>query len=343
MTFRKIVSLSIALSFAVLFITGILSYFIDYSRALASIHTVFGFVFGLGIVLHVINNLKPLKRYFSGAAVWGILLIGILIFFSAYGQISPVKSFMDIGAKLKANSTVHEPLSNQVFVEMDLSNAILLSIDLVKGEHYWHPQMAIWTEDMEGNYLETLFVSKATAKGLFFGGRTKDNFKMLDENNSTQKEYRRVNALPVWSHKRGVLYEDGELIPTRENPLPEAISGETISDNFYLRTSTQYHQKFRLKLELNVAFDDNEYYSEFDFPDDDIYHNGTGQLGQPSIVFQSIIDMNDSNTYYLMKLAGHGHHSARTGIICQDRSTLTTALEIVERIVVGAVNKPASE
>ena len=84
-----------------------------------------------------------------------------------------------------------------------------------------------------------------------------------------------------------------------------------------------------------MAFDDNEYYSEFDFPDDDVFHSGTGQLGQPSIVFEASVDMNDNKDYYLMELIGHGHHSGQTGELDSDLSTLTTALEIVERIVIG--------
>ncbi len=37
-------------------------------------------------------------------------------------------------------------------------------------------------------------------------------------------------------------------------------------------------------------FNDNEFYSEFDFPDEEVYHNGTGQLGQPSMIFETAID-----------------------------------------------------
>ena len=93
------------------------------------------------------------------------------------------------------------------------------------------------------------------------------------------------------------------------------------------------------RVELNVAFDDNEFYSEFDFPDDEVYHSGTGQLGQPSIVFDALIDLEDGKNYYLMELIGHGHHSGQTGELFSDLSTLTTAKQIVERIVIGVHKK----
>ena len=82
--------------------------------------------------------------------------------------------------------------------------------------------------------------------------------------------------------------------------------------------------------------DSNENYSEFDFPDDDVFHNGTGQLGQPSLIFQTEIDMNDGKKYYLMELQGHGHRSGSDGEIYEELASLTTALNIVERIVVSA-------
>ena len=104
-------------------------------------------------------------------------------------------------------------------------------------------------------------------------------------------------------------------------------------------TSIEQQEKFILKLEINVAFDDNEYYSEFDFPDDTTFHNGTGQLGQPSLVFGTTIDKTDGKAYYLLELLGHGHHSGTTGAIYKETESLSTALEIVERIVVGITNK----
>lgn len=335
MTFRKIVSLSIALSFSVLMITGILSYFQDYSRVTATIHTTFGLLFTVGIIFHLSNNFRPLKTYARSKLIFALFTIITLIFSGAYFQLLPFKLFMDYGAKLKANSGKSINHMEYEVMEMELTKDILLSVDLLRAEHYWHPQMAVWVEDSTGHYIETLFVSKATAQGLFFGGRSKDNFKEFDQNKQGSGDYRRVNALPVWSHKRGVPYDDGLYVPTNDDPLPEAITGATFIDNFKLLTSIDSLSQFNLRIELNVAFDDNEYYSEFDFPDDDTYHNGTGQLGQPSIIYGNQIDLLDDQDYYLLKLLGHGHHSGQTGELYTDLSTLTTALDIVERIVVG--------
>lgn len=335
MTFRKITSLGIAMSFIVLLITGILSFFTEYARQIATIHTLFGIVFSIGVFTHIVNNFQPLKRYAKGLLPV-MVLGGVSLFFAgAYFQAAPIQSLMNWGAKSKAQNGKAQTAMYEI-IDLDLDKEIQLSIDLKRAEHFWHPQIAIWTEDTSGNFLQTLFVTKATAKGIFYGGRSKSNFKTFDEQKvASTNDYRRVDALPVWSHSRGVQYEDGVYAPTRDTPLPDAISGATPLDNFLLSTSTDISHNFVVKLEINVAFDDNEFYSEFDFPDDPTFHNGTGQLGQPSLLFKVAIDLTDEKKYYLMDLVGHGHHSGSTGIIYEDMSTLTTALEIVERIVLS--------
>ena len=331
MLFRRIVSLSLGLSFCVLLGTGILSYVYDYSRTTATLHTAFGILFTMGVFFHLRNNLRPLIKYAQQKILLPIFLLTFVFFYSAYLDLPPFVSIMDFGTSLKVGQKKELNHSLYEVLEMNIDNDVLLGIDMVRAEHYWHPQMAIWIEDTSGVFMETLFVSKATAKGLFYGGRSKDNFKEFDQGNDATGAFRRVDALPVWSHKRGVQYPDGMYVPPNTQPLPDGITGATIKDNFKLFTSTNVTSNFVLKIELNVAFDDNEFYSAFDFPDDTVYHSGTGLLGQPSIIFGSEIDLNDDHKYYLMRLLGHGHHSGQTGALYSEIETLTTAKQIVEK------------
>jgi len=161
----------------VLLVTGILSYFKDYSRITATLHTVFGLLFSIGALFHLTNNFRPIKNYSKGKLIFVIFSIAALFFSGAYFQTEPFISFMDFGAKLKATGKKELNLSAYEIVEMDLNKEVQLTIDLLRSEHYWHPQMAVWVEDTLGNYVETIFVSKATAQGLFFGGRSNNNFK----------------------------------------------------------------------------------------------------------------------------------------------------------------------
>ncbi|WP_422360883.1 DUF4405 domain-containing protein [Reichenbachiella sp.] len=65
MRYKNLVSLLMACCFLVLAVSGILSFFIDYSRPLATIHTVFGHLFIVCTGLHLINNWPSLRSYSS--------------------------------------------------------------------------------------------------------------------------------------------------------------------------------------------------------------------------------------------------------------------------------------
>jgi len=337
---RRVTSLLMLTTVMVLSVTGVLSFFTEYTRSIATTHTIFGILFTFLTLVHLTNNIKPITNYVRN---WSFLIITVMIgslLYSSVSESSSMKSFMDFGARSKASTGSIENDAVYEKIVMDFGNANSLTVDVKKAKHFWHPQVAVWTEDTSGLYKETLFATKATAKGIFAGGRSKENFKSLDaeEVELSEDSYRRVNALPVWSHKRGVQYKDGLYAPTYENPLPDGMTGATPLSNFILETSVNYTEPFILKMEVNVAFDDNEYYSEYDFPDDKTFHNGTGQLGQPSIIFACQINPL-SNQKKLMHIEGHGHHSGQGGMIYDDLSTITTALEIVDFAVVSFQKK----
>lgn len=63
MRFRIWVSLTLATSFIVLSTTGLLSFFLPYHRTIATIHTVFGFLFFLAVMPHLFNNFRSLWSY----------------------------------------------------------------------------------------------------------------------------------------------------------------------------------------------------------------------------------------------------------------------------------------
>jgi hypothetical protein len=266
-----------------------------------------------------------------------LFLVSVLLAFSLY-EPKPLKVLMDWRAK--RNALVEQEISTSDYQVYDHTNGKepQLTVDFLKGKHFWNPQMVIWLEDSAGNYLETLLVTTSTAKGLFYSGRTSENFRESDgpkteENSST----RRVDALPYWSHKRGQQYQDGFYSPPPDQPLPDAITGATPKGNFYFKSTADLNKlnSFKMLVEVNVAFDENEYYSEYDYLDDSVYHSGTGLLGQPSLIYSTIINKKDSNRFYVLSLAGRGHHSGASGDLIEEINSITTAKYVVERIVAG--------
>jgi hypothetical protein len=265
-----------------------------------------------------------------------IVLTGIFMFI--YYEPSPIRKLMDWRAFKNTQGESQISLSQYQTYDYAEGQIPEITIDFLKGRHFWNPQLAIWLEDSAGNYIETLLVTTSTAKGLFYSGRSASNFKESDE--AKKKENaptRRVDALPYWSHKRNYKYSDGFYSPPHDQPLPDAITGATPKGNFYFKTGSAIENltSFRVMVEVNVAFDENEFFSEYDFLDDSLYHGGAGLLGQPSLIYGTSVSKRDKQRYYVLSLLGQGHHSGATGELILDLTKITTAKYIVERIVVG--------
>jgi hypothetical protein len=266
-----------------------------------------------------------------------VLIAGVFAF--TYYEPAPVRQLMDWRASRNTNSISDVSLAEYDVYDYAHSNEADITIDFLKGKHFWNPQVVIWLEDSAGNYIETLLVTESTARGLFYSGRTASNFKESDKEKADENTpTRRVDALPYWSHKRNHKYEDGFYSPPPTEPMPDAISGATPKANFYFKSDPDGIddlKSFRIMVEVNVAFDENEFYSEYDFLEDSVYHSGTGLLGQPSLIYGTVVSKTDDHRYYVLRLLGHGHHSGASGELFGNMETITTAKYVVERIVLG--------
>lgn len=274
-----------------------------------------------------------------GKEFWIVLTVLASLFAFTYYEPPPIKRLLDWRTTRNTQTINDISISEYQIYDHTEGEDPDITIDFMKGKHFWNPQVAIWVEDSTGNYIETLLVTTSTAKGLFYAGRSASNFKESDEVKVEENTpTRRVDALPYWSHKRNHKYNDGFYSPPPGEPLPDGITGATPKDNFYFKATESGIENltaFRVMVEVNVAFDENEFYSEYDFLDDSLYHGGTGLLGQPSLIYGVTINKQDKDPYYILKCLGHGHHAGGNGELFTDLSTVTTAKYVVERIVVG--------
>jgi len=199
-----------------------------------------------------------------------------------------------------------------------------LEVSFLAGKAHNHPTFAIWLEDQDGKYIQTLFITRAIGQGVFtYGDKTEGKWK--------PGEVRRPAALPYWGHKRGIQAADGLYIPTPENPVPDAYSGATPSGNFKLQTrpDTRLQGKVKLMMEINQTWDWNEYWTNSKFPDDVNYKTSC----QPSLVYSTLIDFsNPATAPLILTPVGHGHYSGKDGSLNPDLSTITTALNIASEI-----------
>jgi hypothetical protein len=198
-------------------------------------------------------------------------------------------------------------------------------VDLQKGESFYYPIFAIWLEDSDGKYLQTLYVAKSAGTGYFKYAKQEGNRWMGGIKRAPQ-------TLPYWSHKRGIRAADGLFMPDEGTAVPDAYTGATPVTSFILKSHADglLPEKYKVMLEINQNWDWNEYWTNDKFPGDENYMMSC----QPALVYETIIDTNNPRDSYVMVPAGHSHYSGKTGELFTDLSTLTTALEIVKTAIV---------
>lgn len=198
-------------------------------------------------------------------------------------------------------------------------------VDLTPGKSFYYPLFAIWLEDMNGGYIQTLYVARSVATGIFEYGKQ-------DKGKWVSGPKRAPQTLPYWAHKRGIKAADGLFIPDETSSVPDAYTGETPKTGFILKSKADnpLPEKFRVMLEINQNWDWNEHWTNSKYPGDEDYL----WSAQPALVYEAVIDMQSPRESYTMKPAGHSHYSGKTGELFTDLSSLTTALQIADSIVV---------
>ena len=202
-------------------------------------------------------------------------------------------------------------------------------IEFKKGEEHNHPLMAIWVEDLNGNFIQNLYITRSIATGVFGHG---------DSSQGVWKpgKIRRPAALPVWAHKRGIMAGDGLFIPDENSQVADAYSGATPWGDFLLKTrlDESLSGKISVRFEINQTWDWNEYWTNNKYPENEEYKTSC----QPALVYEAIVDLDSETLIYPMKVLGHSHYAGENGEIYTDLSTITTALEIVEELTVKLEN-----
>ncbi|HHH53925.1 MAG TPA: hypothetical protein ENK91_09725, partial [Bacteroidetes bacterium] len=197
-------------------------------------------------------------------------------------------------------------------------------IEIEQGKSFNHPSFVIWMEDMNENFIKTLFITKSYASGIFGHKMVGDSMWLNVSGKSIQPA-----AMPYWTHKKGLI-NNKTLIPTPENPYVDAYSGATPTGRFIFSDTIQKKPKFRVLLEVNQPWDWNEYWINSKFPNSDAYKHSA----QPSLIYSTVINSTDS-IFYLNPI-GHGSPTGEDGKLYTDLSTLTSALDIFSSIKVIA-------
>ena len=166
-------------------------------------------------------------------------------------------------------------------------------------------QSAIWLEDLEGDYVTTLYVTnKAGNKNWIFGPKEG-----------------RPESLPVWYHASKVAPDKSSKAEDASTQL-DAVSSATQKAGINI-TRKIPDGDFVIKAEFNTSFDYNESYTK----------KNSGVNGQPSVIYGAKTGMNDTKEVNL-EFLGTGSLDGSDGKVHPNAQGITTAKSIVKEITV---------
>lgn len=88
-------------------------------------------------------------------------------------------------------------------------------------------------------------------------------------------------------------------------------------------------------MEINQKWDRNEFWTPDRYSGDEFYKMSC----QPAVVYEAIVETGSPKKFYPMKLIGHSHYSGINDELNPDLSTLTTALDIADSVIVRIKSK----
>lgn len=224
---------------------------------------------------------------------------------------------------ISCSSTKNKSTDSQTIIINSYPQNIYFDIYFEKGKSFNHPTFSIWAEDIQDNYITTIFVTQSVAKSKYAHGYIQENMWAADSGVSL-----RIAALPYWMHK--VTKNNIASITPNKSIVPDGISGATPTTHFSIQSQIpqELPKKFKLLMEINQAWDWNNYWTNGKYPNSFEYKTSA----QPSLIYSVTIDTESNTSEYYMNPIGHGHYAGEDGKLYTNLQGHTTALEIAKSI-----------
>ncbi len=181
------------------------------------------------------------------------------------------------------------------------------------------PQYAIWLVDSSGNHLETISVTKKSAKSLFSGAGKKS----------------RPEALPVWSFARGKKSSTGNYMPSKKEPLVDGVTSASPKSEMVLSYSLPViykDQSVSIRVEINNSMDFNDFYTK---QKKNKEGSNNSVNGQPSLIYEAKVPPSDSLITF--SLLGVSEPTGKSGAINKVVDHITSAHNILSEISIRRV------
>ncbi len=219
-----------------------------------------------------------------------------------------------------------------------------LVLRVTPGEHYLHdlkvswwltvrnaPQMAVWMETLEGEYIRTLYVTDRAAT---------QNWRAAPLDGVAAGDIRRPSALPVWRH-RARLAGDATVESSDPFETPsidiDAVSAATTKRALILHATMDLPAgPCVVMLEVNSSTDFNDAYPQDVEPGASGYSGGPWGSGQPALIYAAVVEPVAAGAVEL-ELIGHSSPDGSDGDVRSGVADVTTATSILERVTIEVV------
>ena len=272
---RNVVSLTIAVLFLTLAVTGVMGFFLPFNILTVSVHALLGFVFIGSIALHLKNNFRQLKNYFTiKTALLVIFCVAALVAVILI-QPKPVMAILGLSKNLGPAADRFELKDMKVVYNYTPAPHYKMQLNFKGGSAFDAenpPHMAIWLENTSRYHLKTLFHSQVPEV---------------------------ENSLPYWHYKKSEYEkykaesEAAEKAGKKQVEDVDALSSATPNESFdpadyIVPKDPEKETPYRLLIEINAPDDGNEHY-----PD------------QPSLVYVVEVDNKHPRSYQVLDLVGY--------------------------------------
>jgi hypothetical protein len=183
-------------------------------------------------------------------------------------------------------------------------------------------QIAIWIQDQNGNYVNTVFLTNFIGR---YGGGNRTSNPDIDYTGGN-----RLSALPIWSFKRNVIdrtYGIDNYYPPDETqasypPDIDAVSGATpyeTTQEITWQLKDMPPGIYNCWIEVNRSYDLNE------------FHTYSYYRGQPSVVWNVTLNIaENSSSNQVLNYTGYGSFDGSNGTINPPDNTITTAADLLK-------------
>ena len=156
---RRFVTLLVALTFAVVAVTGVLAFVRTFSIQIVGLHSLMGFLFIFLVGFHVANNIHPLKRYLRSKTLWISLVITAALSIVMWLQPGPVKTLLGLSSNLGPALDRFEMNKDEMVYHYSPADHYKMALTIKTGKAYDvedPPHVAIWLENQGAFHIKTL-------------------------------------------------------------------------------------------------------------------------------------------------------------------------------------------